>query len=264
MKKLLCLLLLAVSLCCFAQQVDRRTIEGPRSSSMPTFFGIKLPEEGARVLLILDISKSMGLKDALRTDGGRRWDTLLDEVRQMTAQMQDNIRAKPTCYTITVLYEGGDSPHLGTPPYEISVRGAAERLLKDLEARTFVSGGSFEATFGENLWPLVARQNITHIIYLGDNDIAKYEAPIRNAVSAWYALPRKNPEPYQKELYKLKTQWRKGWDDRTAVKARRLPPLLSDVVISCVAIGQPSAFLKELSELGKGSYVERCKKRKKK
>lgn len=263
MKKALLLLLLIASSLVFAQQAGRSAIEATHTSSKPSFFGIQLPEEGARVLLILDISKSMGLKDALRTDGGRRWDTLLEEVQKMTQQMQENIRVKPTCYTVTVLFEGGDAPHLGTPPYDLSVRGAAERLQKDLTERTFVSGGSFEATFGENLWPLVARQQITHILYLGDNDIAKYETPVRNAVAAWYAVPRKNPEPYQKDLYKLKTQWRKAWDDRSAVKTRRLPPLLSDVVISCIAIGQPSPFLKELSEMGKGTYVERCKKRRK-
>lgn len=256
MKHFLFSLLLTIACCA-------RAFEGELPQSYtPTFFGIELPEEGARVLLVIDISKSMGLKDALRDDGGRRWDTLIDEVRRMTEQMKHNISERPTCYTVTLLYEGGDTPHMGTPPYNLSERGAADRLLQELSARTFVSGGCFEATFGENLWPLVARQHITHVIYLGDNDIAKYADPVRAAVKAWYDIPKKDPAPNQKALYKTKMEWHEAWKDRIAIKARRLPPLRSDVVISCVAIGQVSPFLEELATLGKGSYVERVKKRK--
>lgn len=240
----------------------------------PLFYGVELPENGARVLLVVDTSKSMGRKDATRTDGGRRWDTLLDEVAKMTDSMRALIRARRVCFTVSVLYEGGDTPHGGTEPFDMAQAGASERLLEELRGRDFTTGGSFETTFGETLWPLVSRQHITYVFYLGDNDIGRYaEAPVRDAVSAWYALPRKEPAADQRKLWNLKVAWWKPWANwrRPArgvptFRSRQtfpLPPPPRDVVFSCIAIGQKSPLLKELAKLGHGEYVERVPSRRK-
>ncbi|MDO4528327.1 MAG: hypothetical protein Q4C03_06065, partial [bacterium] len=87
----------------------------------PSFYGIEIPKTGARVLLIVDASKSMRRKDAMRSDGGSRWDTLVDEVDTMTTQMQALIETNPSlCFTVTLLYEVGGKPHAGTMPYDIT------------------------------------------------------------------------------------------------------------------------------------------------
>ena len=232
----------------------------------PMFYGVELPENGARVLLVIDTSKSMGRKDAARTDGGTRWQTLLDEVAGMTDQMADAIARRRVCYTVTLLYEGGDDPHPGTAPFDLSKPGAADALQAELRAKAFTSGGSFEHTFGETLWSLVSKQHITHVIYLGDNDIGRYgETPARAALTAWYALPRANPTADQRPLFRLKTAWWepwKGWRRPTARRPvfrsqQRLPPPPRDVVFHAIAIGQKSPFLKEMATLGHGEYVER-------
>ncbi len=232
----------------------------------PLFYGVELPRTGARVLLVADVSKSMALRDGSRKDGGRRWDTLIDEVAQMAETMGRLSEGGRVCYTVSVLYEGGDERHGGTEPFDLARPGEAERLLGELRGRGFVSGGSFDHTFGETLWPLVARQHITHIFYLGDDDIGRYGAePARKAVSAWYALPRKDPAPDQRALWETKVAWWKPWGQRRRAargapafrEALRLPPPPRDVVFSCVAIGQPSELLRELAGLGRGEYVER-------
>ena len=232
----------------------------------PMFYGVELPEDGARLLLVIDTSKSMGRKDSARTDGGTRWDTLLDEVTGMTDQMADIIARRRVCYTVSLLYEGGDEPHAGTTPFDLSKPGIAQALLAELRGKTFTSGGSFEHTFGETLWPLVSKQHITHIIYLGDNDIGRYgETPARAALTAWYNLPRKNPTADQRPLFRLKSAWWepwKGWRRPTAKRPvfrsqQRLPPPPRDVVFHAIAIGQKSPFLKEMATLGHGEYVER-------
>lgn len=233
---------------------------------VPYFYGIALPEDGARVLLVIDTSKSMGRKDASRPDGGTRWDTLCDQVSEMAGRMAALAARRRVCYTVTLLYEGGDAPHAGTEPFDLAKPGAAEALLAALRARALTSGGSFEATFGETLWPLVSRQHITHVIYLGDNDVGRYaEAPVRAAVSAWYALPRRDPAAAQRALFRLKAAWWepwKGWRRPTAQRPafrgqQALPPPPRDVVFSAVAIGQKSPLLEELAALGGGEYVER-------
>lgn len=233
---------------------------------VPYFYGIALPESGARVLLVIDTSKSMGRKDASRPDGGTRWDTLCDQVSEMAGRMAALAARRRVCYTVTLLYEGGDAPHAGTEPFDLAKPGAAEALLAALRARALTSGGSFEATFGETLWPLVSRQHITHVIYLGDNDVGRYaEAPVRAAVSAWYALPRRDPAAAQRALFRLKAAWWepwKGWRRPTAQRPafrgqQALPPPPRDVVFSAVAIGQKSPLLEELAALGGGEYVER-------
>lgn len=241
----------------------------PEERYGPMFYGLRLPETGARLLLIIDTSKSMGRKDSTRTDGGRRWDTLLDEVRTMTNEMAALIAARKVCFTVSVLYEGGDLPHAGSEPFDLAQAGSAERLLSELSAKTFVSGGSFETTFGETLWPLVARQHITHIVYLGDNDIARHAETVRDAVSAWYALPRTAPEAHQRPLWNQKRAWWKPWERwrrptrgiPTFRAQQAYPPPPRDVTFSAVAIGQASPFLKELTALGKGEYAERLSKR---
>lgn len=233
---------------------------------VPYFYGIALPESGARVLLVIDTSKSMGRKDASRPDGGTRWDTLCDQVSEMAGRMTELAARRRVCYTVTLLYEGGDAPHAGTEPFDLAKPGAAEALLAALRARALTSGGSFEATFGETLWPLVSRQHITHVIYLGDNDVGRYaEGPVRAAVSAWYALPRRDPAAAQRALFRLKAAWWepwKGWRrptaQRPAFRSRQaLPPPPRDVAFSAVAIGQKSPLLEELAALGGGEYVER-------
>ena len=233
---------------------------------VPYFYGIALPESGARVLLVIDTSKSMGRKDASRPDGGTRWDTLCDQVSEMAGRMAALAARRRVCYTVTLLYEGGDAPHAGTEPFDLARPGAAEALLAALRARALTSGGSFEATFGETLWPLVSRQHITHVIYLGDNDVGRYaEGPVRAAVSAWYALPRRDPAAAQRALFRLKAAWWepwKGWRRPTAQRPafrsqQALPPPPRDVVFSAVAIGQKSPLLEELAALGGGEYVER-------
>ena len=256
-----CLFALFAALCPLARA------EAPSDARyVPYFYGIALPEDGARVLLVIDTSKSMGRKDASRPDGGTRWDTLCDQVSDMAGRMAALAARRRVCYTVTLLYEGGDAPHAGTEPFDLAKPGAAEALLAALRARALTSGGSFEATFGETLWPLVSRQHITHVIYLGDNDVGRYaEAPVRAAVSAWYALPRRDPAAAQRALFRLKAAWWepwKGWRRPTAQRPafrgqQALPPPPCDVVFSAVAIGQKSPLLEELAALGGGEYVER-------
>ncbi len=268
MKALFCILLFLLSVSFCGAQTGT-----PEERYGPVFYGIPLPETGARVLLVIDTSKSMGRKDKVRKDGGTRWDTLVDEVQTMTATMQELIAERRVNFTVTLLYEGGKTPHRGTSPYDIAVAGTADRLLTDLKAKEFTSGGSFETTFGETLWPLVAKQHLTHVFYLGDNDIGKYSESVRNAVTAWYNLPRKEPVKDQRKLWSLKNQWWDPWKrwrkpagsgKLVFKKQQALPPPPKDVTFSCVAIGQASPLLKELATLGNGDYVERLPKKKRK
>lgn len=231
----------------------------------PAFYGLRLPETGARVLLVIDTSKSMSRKDRARADGGRRWDTLLDEVRTMTDEMVALVVARKVCFTVSLLYEGGETPHPGTDLFDMAQRGASGRLLAELSGKAFTAGGSFERTFGQTLWPLVARQHITHVIYLGDNDIARHGEAVREAVAAWYAVPKAEPEAARRPLWNLKRAWWKPWERwRRPVKGvptfraqQAYPPPPRDVVFSTVAIGQASPFLQALAMLGKGESVTR-------
>ncbi len=245
----------------------------PEERYGPVFYGIPLPDTGARILLVIDTSKSMGRKDKTRADEGTRWDTLCDEVRSMTDTMKELIQERRVNFTVTLLYEGGKSPHEGSSPYDIATPGTDECLLTDLSTKTFTSGGSFETTFNETLWPLVAKQHITHIFYLGDNDIGKYDDAVRNAVAAWYTLPRKAPTQDQRKLWTLKNQWWEPWKHwrkpagsgkLVFKKQQSLPPPPRDVTFSCIAIGQASPLLKELATRGNGIYVERLSKKKRK
>ncbi len=258
-----------IGVICFSCGVNAKAPAEDRYG--PIFYGVELPETGARVLLVIDTSKSMGRKDGARKDGGRRWDTLRDEVRSMTETMQALSATRSVPYSVSLLYEGGSEPHTGTEPQDFTRPGAQAALLQALESRALTSGGSFEHTFGEVLWPLVSRQHITHIFYLGDDDIAAHADPVRKAVAAWYTLPRKVPAAGERKLWSLKHAWWEPWSrwrtPRPGVPVfksqRALPPPPKDVVFSCIAIGQPSVFLKELATLGKGSYVERVNPRKK-
>lgn len=269
MKQIITFLLLAV---CLMSAFPLRAQMHERYG--PVFYGIELPETGARVLLIIDTSKSMGRKDKTRTEPGTRWDTLCDEVDSMTDTMEELIAKRKVCFTVSLLYEGGDLEHKGTDPFDLSVPGTAEKLAAALERRDFTSGGNFEATFGEKLWPLVSKQNITHVFYLGDNDIGRYENEVVDATAAWYKLPEKNPDGSQRKLWNMKKEWRKAWARwRKPTKGvpvfksqQKLPPPPKDVIFSTIAIGQSSETLKQLSTLGSGEYVERgvTKKRKKK
>ncbi len=269
MKRLLLLLLLLFGV----SWSSAEAIDSPEDRYGPVFYGIELPEDGARLLLIIDTSKSMGRKDKTRIDGGCRWDTLIDEVRAMSTQMEALIQERRVNFTVTLLYEGGDTPHTGSEAYDLAVKGEAEKMLRALEAKTFTSGGSFEVTFGETLWPLVADHHITYIIYLGDNDIGKYEESVQSSVAAWYTLPRKQPSADQRKLWNLKNDWWEPWSrwrkpagsGRLVFKQQQsLPPPPKEVTFSCVAIGQASPLLKDLATLGKGVYVERLTKSKRK
>ncbi len=235
----------------------------------PAFYGMHLPRTGARVLLVVDTSKSMGRKDSARTDGGRRWDTLLDEVRGMTREMRALVEESAVAFTVSVLFEGGDTPHRGSELFDLRRPEAADALATLLAAKDFTAGGSFETTFGEHLWPLVADHHITHIIYLGDNDIAKHRDPVSADLTAWYTLPKRNPTAQQRPLWRLKSAWWKPWEQWRAPKPgqpifkhqRAYPPPPKEVTFSAVAIGQPSPFLKELATLGGGDYTERLAKK---
>ena len=239
----------------------------------PMFYGVELPADGANVLLIIDTSKSMGRKDAARTDGGTRWDTLVDEVTDMTTRMREIVAARRVHYAVSLLYEGGDTPHPGSGPYLLARPADAERLLAELRGKTFTSGGSFETTFGETLWPLVSKQHITHIFYLGDNDIGRYAAdPVRASINGWYGLPPKNPTAAQRPLHRLKTQWWAPWKhwrrptaNRPVFKSQQSlpPPPRPDVILSAIAIGQASPLLEEIARTGHGEYVERLSKKSK-
>lgn len=241
----------------------------PEERYGPTFYGIRLPETGARLLLVIDTSKSMRRKDSARADGGRRWDTLLDEVRTMAEEMEKRIATRKVCFTVSLLYEGGEAPHPGSAIFDLAQKGATERLLAELSGKEFSSGGCFETTFGETLWPLVARHHITHVIYLGDNDIAQHADAVRDAVSAWYALPKAEPDARQRPLWHLKRAWWKPWERwrrptqgvPTFRAQQAYPPPPRDVTFSTVAIGQTSPFLKALAELGQGTHAERVTKR---
>lgn len=245
----------------------------PEERYGPCFYGIDLPETGARVLLVIDTSKSMGRKDTLRTDGGTRWMTLCDEVAQMTERMEELQHAGGVPYAVALLYEGGQTPHPGSELYHLAEPGARERLLDNLAKRELAAGGTFEATFGQTLWPLVTKHHITHLFYLGDNDIAAHGEAVRSAVNAWYALPTERPSPAQRPLWRQKKAWREAWAQwrpptkRAHAFAQRkpaLPPPPREVTLSCIAIGQASPFLQSLAELGHGRYVERVKKRRRK
>lgn len=232
----------------------------------PQFYGLQLPEQGARVLLVLDTSKSMGRKDPARADGLSRWQTLRDEVSAMASRMAE-LAASPrrVPYALMVLYEGGTGEPEHSACYDILGPDSAAPLLEALASRPFTSGSNHEATFAA-LWPLVSKHRITHIIYLGDNDIASHAEGVRAAFEAWYALPEKSPAPAQKPLWKLKRAWAEAWRTwrpRPAAAARQrlstqpppLPPRPAEVVFSAVAIGQASPVLEALARRGGGEYT---------
>lgn len=242
----------------------------------PSFYGIEIPETGARVLLIVDASKSMHRKDALRLDGGSRWDTLVDEVDSMTTQMQTLIKANPSlCFTVTLLYEVGGKPHMGTMPYDITQPVGKTLLMKELRSKTFGNGGNFETTFCETLWPLVAKQHITHIFFLGDNDIATYATTIEPVFNQWFEVKSKRPtEANLQKLWKLKCAWWEPWKRWRPPSKRKslsfknstsipLPPPPKEVVFSAVVIGQSSPLLERFTQVANGTYIERKKKKKK-
>ncbi|MGN1324853.1 MAG: hypothetical protein ACI4YA_00700 [Candidatus Spyradenecus sp.] len=258
MKRLLLLLFAAFGLFAMAQ-------EAPLAERYaPAFYGLPLPETGARVLLILDTSKSMGRKDASRDDGGTRWQTLCDEVRSMAERMTA-LAAPPrrVPYAVVVLFEGGRTPHTGSVCYDMANPGAADKLVAEVEGRALISGGSFEITFGERLWPLVSRHHITHLFYLGDNDIATHAQAVRAALEPWYALSEKDTAPEHKVLRRQKEVWRAPWRNWRPPNPRQprlsgqvlLPPPPKEVELSCIAIGQSSPTLKALAELGGGRYI---------
>ncbi len=266
MKRLLLALSCALSLCACAHATTPPVLD----RYAPTFYGIELPDSGANVLLIIDASKSMWRKDASRTKAGTRWDTLCDEVRQMLETMRQANRLLHAPFSVSLLFEGGEGETMkAVTPYNPAQPEASARLLSTLANRQPLPGGSFEVTFGETLWALVARNHITHIFYLGDNDIAQHASTVRPAVEAWYALPEKNPTPAQRKLWQLKRKWYQPWQGWRAPRPgvppspnqKNLPPPPKDVSFSCVAIGQKSPLLKALSKTGHGQYVERTNPR---
>lgn len=234
-----------------------------------SFYGIELPKEGANLLLIIDASKSMKRKDAARTTPGRRWDTLLDEVRSMRDAMAEATR-RGIPFTVSILFEGGETAEKGIGPLDMSKVEEGETLETLLTQKEFLSGGHFETTFGEQLWPFVAQHAITYIIYLGDDDIGTYADCVRQSVAAWYGGTAA-PERVKKQQ-KLKARWRKAWANwrpksrktPTFTNRKQLPPPPKEIPFSCVAIGQASPLLKELTVMSNGQYIERKSKSKRK
>jgi hypothetical protein len=263
----------------FAQDLQPDTLEARSKAHddryKPTFYGIEIPPTGARVLLIVDASGSMTTPDSLRTDGGTRWQTLIDEVTSMTNAMQELQASHPhLCFTITLLYEvyryeNGGKPHKGTQAFDLSQPTAREALIKELQATVPGGGANFETTFNDTLWPLVAQQHITHIFFLGDNDIDYFSDRIYSTFNHWYGLTKKEPkEAKQKKLWRLKCAWYEPWKrwrpptQRRTLELRksdllRLPPPPREVTFSAIAIGESSPLLKTFTEIARGTYVER-------
>lgn len=237
-----------------------------------SFYGIDLPAEGANLLLIIDASKSMNRKDAARVTPGRRWETLIDEVRTMGEQMYTATRTHGVPFSVSILFEGGSEAHKGVGPFDMGKPSEQKQLLELLERKELLSGGNFETTFRETLWPFVARHAITCIIYLGDNDIGAYADCVQEAVSDWYAAGETASTPHARKCRQLKAAWRKTWarwrpKSRTMPsfkQTRQLPPPPKEIVFSCVAIGQSSSLLQTLATLGKGQYIERKAKSRRK
>lgn len=248
-------------------QLDRAAYEERYGISL---YGIDLPQKGANLLLIIDASKSMNRKDALRKTPGRRWDTLIDEVTAMCDGMQTCTRENGVPFSVSVIFEGGDTAHTGIGPFDMAKPEASEALITALKEKEFLSGGNFETTFRETLWPFVTKNAITYIVYLGDDDIGTYAAPVREALSQWYTPSKDKPDAATRKCQKQKANWRLHWKTwhppkrgtPTFKNKRVLPPPPKDVIFSCVAIGQDSALLKEIAELGHGTYAERKGKRK--
>lgn len=237
-----------------------------------SFYGIDLPQEGAHLLLIIDVSKSMSRKDAARTTPGRRWDTLLDEVQTMLDEMATATKQRGVPFQVSVIFEGGDEAHRGEGPFIPANPESAKALMALLSGQTFRSGGSFETTFSETLWDVMTRQAITYVIYLGDDDIGHYAESIRESVRSWYTCDEANPTSLQRKRRHQKNVWRKAWSGWRPVKrgmpafrsTKRLPPPPKDVIFSCVAIGQRSSLLQEIATMGKGQYIERTGKKSRK
>ena len=251
-------------------QQDRAAREAYEERYGIKLYGIDLPQKGANLLLIIDASKSMNRKDALRKMPARRWDTLIDEVTAMCDGMQAAAQANGVPFAVSVIFEGGDTAHAGIGPFDMAKPEAGEALITALKEKVFLSGGNFETSFGETLWPFVTKHAITYIVYLGDDDIGSYATPVREALTRWYT-PAEKPDAATRKCQKQKANWRLHWKNwrppkraPTFKNTRHLPPPPKDVIFSCVAIGQDSALLKEIATLGHGTYVERKSKQKSK
>jgi hypothetical protein len=237
-----------------------------------TLYGIDLPPKGANLLLIIDASKSMNRKDAARATPGKRWDTLIDEVTAMQEAMKTCSAERGVPFSVSILFEGGDAPQAPLGPFNPSKPADCETLLTTLKEKPLLSGGNFETTFQETLWPFVSKHAITYIVYLGDDDIGTYASTVREALSQWYAPAKDKPTPATRKTQKLKANWRLHWKTwrppkrgtPTFKNTRPLPPPPKDVTFSCVAIGQDSSLLKEITTLGNGIYVARKSKSKSK
>lgn len=265
--------LLCSALFCLAAPLTAQTdAEAYEARYGISLYGIDLPPKGANLLLIIDASKSMNRKDAARQTPGRRWDTLIDEVTAMRDAMQTAAKERNTHFSVSIIFEGGDTAHEGIGPFNMAKSEEGETLIKTLKEKPFLAGGNFETTFKETLWPFVTKHAITYIVYLGDDDIGTYAVPVREAMNRWYAPNKEKPDAATRKCQKLKTNWRLHWKNwrppkrgtLTFKNTRPLPPPPKDVTFSCVAVGQDSALLKELSELGHGIYVARKSKSKSK
>ena len=237
-----------------------------------TLYGIEMPQKGANLLLIIDASKSMGRKDAARKTPGRRWDTLIDEVTAMRDAMQETTRQTGAPFSVSIIFEGGDTAHAGVGPFNMAKAEEGEALIQALKEKEFLSGGNFETTFKETLWPFVSKHAITYIVYLGDDDIGTYAEPVREALNYWYAPDAAKPDATTRKYQKQKGNWRLHWKTWRPPKrgtpsfknAKVLPPPPKEVTFSCVAIGQSSPLLESIATLGKGQYIERKSKSKRK
>ncbi len=244
------------------------------------FYGIPLPQTGARILIVADRSSSMDIRDVGRDDGGTRWTTLIDEISRMTLAMETLIAAERVPFSIVLLYEGGGD-HEGTKCFNLIQKGERDALLHEVKSQSPGEGGNMKVTFGKHLWPLVAKHHITHIFFLGDTDIDRQAGFVKRAVEAWYALPEikkqqrstfhtMSPSVFETndtELMALKQQWWKLWGERIRLKTFNrgipIPPPQPNVIFNCITIGRKSKTQQALAVIGGGQCIQVSIKKKK-
>ena len=247
------------------------------------FYGIQIPEEGARVVLILDTSGSMSC--LVRSADGkpkRRWDILIEEVEQMLKSMAEQSAKTGAPFALGVIFEGtsGGDP---TPFYTIEASRyntlPLPQLIKRLNAIDPSGGATFDEVFSNKLWPYVAKHGATHAIFLGDDDIQYMADAVIQSVKKWYqttsqgsaakfSFGKKN---FKGPLSALKNKWaaapwsramptaphkqKSGLKFSNKSAKQKFPPRPQDVTFHCIAINVDSETLKTIAKLGGGEYT---------